>query len=69
MWGHFMGRGIVHPVDDFGPHNPPSHPELLDDLAQEFMDSGYDIKALIRWITASQAYQLSSSDDQGQREG
>ena len=36
MWGHFMGRGIVHPVDDFGPHNPPSHPELLDELAKEF---------------------------------
>ena len=32
MWGHFMGRGFVNPVDDFGPHNPPSHPELLDKL-------------------------------------
>ena len=39
MWGHFMGRGFVNPVDDFGPHNPPSHPELLDKLAQEFQDS------------------------------
>ena len=60
VWGHFMGRGIVHPVDDFGPHNPPSHPELLDKLAQEFIKSGYDVKALIRWITNSQTYQLSS---------
>jgi hypothetical protein len=60
MWGHFMGRGIVHPVDDFGPHNPPSNPELLDRLAAEFQKSGYDIKSLIRWITASQAYNLSS---------
>jgi hypothetical protein len=60
MWGHYMGRGIVHPVDDFGPHNPPSHPELLDRLAGEFMKSGYDVKALVRWICNSQAYQLSS---------
>ena len=60
MWGHFMGRGFVSPVDDFGPHNPPSHPELLDKLAVEFQKSGYDVKALIRWITASQAYNLSS---------
>jgi hypothetical protein len=60
MWGHFMGRGIVHPVDDFGPHNPPSHPELLDELTTEFVSSGYDIKALIRWITSSQAYNLTS---------
>jgi hypothetical protein len=60
MWGHFMGRGIVHPVDDFGPHNPPSHPELLERLAQEFMKSGYDVKALVRWIANSQTYQLSS---------
>ena len=33
IWGHFFGRGFVHPVDDFGAHNPPSHPELLDKLA------------------------------------
>ena len=39
MWGHFLGRGFVHPVDDFGPHNPPSHPELLDKLAKEFQTS------------------------------
>lgn len=60
MWGHFLGRGIVHPVDDFGAHNPPSHPELLDQLAAEFEKSHFDIKALIRWITASEAYHLSS---------
>jgi hypothetical protein len=60
MWGHFMGRGIVHPVDDFGPHNPPSHPELLERLAKEFQKSHYDVKALVLWITSSQAYHLSS---------
>jgi hypothetical protein len=60
MWAHFMGRGIVHPVDDFGPHNPPSHPELLERLGEDFINSGYDVKALIRWITSSQAYHLTS---------
>ena len=60
MWAHFFGRGFVNPVDDFGPHNPPSHPELLDKLAEEFKKSGYDVKKLCRWIMASRAYQLSS---------
>ena len=60
MWAHFLGRGFVHPVDDFGPHNPPSHPRLLDQLSQDFQQSGYDIKKLCRWIMASRAYQLSS---------
>ena len=61
MWGHFFGRGFVQPVDDFGTHNPPSHPELLDKLAQQFKESGYDTKALIRWIMNSEAYNLSST--------
>ena len=60
MWGHLMGRGFVHPVDDFGSHNPASHPELLDKLAREFQKSHYDVKLLIQWITSSQAYNLSS---------
>lgn len=61
VWGHLMGRGIVHPVDDFGDHNPPSHPELLDQLAAEFQKSGFDVRAVVRWITASQPYNLSSA--------
>ncbi|MHB1557062.1 MAG: DUF1549 and DUF1553 domain-containing protein [Isosphaeraceae bacterium] len=60
MWAHFLGRGFVNPVDDFGPHNPPSHPEVLDRLAKDFRESGYDVKKLCSWITATQAYQLSS---------
>jgi len=43
-----------------GAHNPPSHPELLDRLAADFAGHGYDIKQLIRWITLSEAYSLSS---------
>jgi hypothetical protein len=60
MWGHFMGRGFTQPVDDFGAHNPPSHPELLDRLANDLRAGGYNVKNLIRWITASDAYNLTS---------
>jgi hypothetical protein len=60
MWAHFLGRGFVNPVDDFGTHNPASHPELLEKLAQEFKQSGYSVKTLCRWIMRSRAYQLSS---------
>ncbi len=60
MWGHFFGYGFTKPVDDMGPHNTPSHPELLKYLAKEFQDSRYDLKRLMRWITASDAYNLTS---------
>ncbi len=60
MWAHLMGRGFVHPVDDFGAHNQPSNPELLDYLASEFKASGYDVRELIRRITACQAYNATS---------
>jgi hypothetical protein len=60
LWGYFMGAGIVDPVDDFGEANPPSHPVLLDELAQEFAARKFDLKFLIRAITASKTYQLSS---------
>ncbi|MBI1913328.1 MAG: DUF1553 domain-containing protein [Planctomycetes bacterium] len=59
-WAHFMGRGLVEPVDDVRATNPPSNPELLDALAKSFVDSKYDVKQLIRTITASRVYQLSS---------
>lgn len=65
MWAHFMGRGFVNPVDDLGPHNPPSHPELLDRLAHEFHASGYDVKQLIRWIMASRPYNATSLRGKG----
>jgi hypothetical protein len=60
LWGHFLGRGFTNPVDDFGEHNPPSNPELLDEVAKKFTAYGYDTKRLIRWICNSEAYQLSS---------
>lgn len=60
MWGHFMGVGFTRPVDDMGPHNPASHPALLEKLAREFARSGYDLKQLVRWICNSEAYNLTS---------
>jgi hypothetical protein len=60
MWGYFFGRGIVDPVDDFRLANPPTHPELLEALANDFQDHGYDLKHLIRLIVESRTYQLSS---------
>jgi hypothetical protein len=60
MWGHFFGYGFTKPVDDMGPHNPPSHPELLERLTEEFVKSRYDVKQLIRWIANCEAYNLTS---------
>ena len=60
MWGHFLGYGFTKPVDDMGPHNPPSHPELLEALAGEFKARSYNQKELIRWILLSEPYGLSS---------
>ena len=59
-WAHFFGYGFTKPVDDMGPHNPVSHPELLEFLARQFQAHGRDLKQLMRWITASEAYALSS---------
>ncbi len=60
MWGHMFGRGIVEPVDDFRSTNPPTHPELLDELARDFAGNGYDLKRLLRLIAKSRTYQLSA---------
>ena len=60
MWGHFLGYGFTKPVDDIGPHNAPSHPELLEKLAVEFRRNSCDLKDLIRWIVLSEPYALSS---------
>ncbi|GAB4138542.1 MAG: DUF1549 and DUF1553 domain-containing protein [Planctomycetaceae bacterium] len=59
-WKHFFSRGIVEPEDDMRETNPPSNPELLDKLAQHFLDSNFDMKSLIRVICRSKTYQLSS---------
>ena len=65
LWAHFLGRGIIHPIDDARSTNPPSNPELLDALAQDFISSGYDVKHLIRTITGSHAYRLDAKPQPG----
>ncbi|HRA87246.1 MAG TPA: DUF1553 domain-containing protein [Planctomycetaceae bacterium] len=60
MWSHFFGYGFTRPVDDMGPHNPASHPELLERLSREFVNSNYNLKELIRTICATEAYGLTS---------
>jgi hypothetical protein len=65
MWAHFLGRGFVNPIDDFRPSNPATAPEVLEKISSDFQTQGYDLKHLIRVITGSQAYQLSSSPRPG----
>ncbi|MBC8351650.1 MAG: DUF1553 domain-containing protein [Planctomycetes bacterium] len=60
MWGHFLGRGLVDEVDDLRASNPPSNQELLDALAKDFVDHQFDVKHVLRVITNSKVYQLSS---------
>lgn len=63
-WKHFFKRGLIEPEDDIRDTNPPSNPELLDALAKHFIDSGYDLKAVVRAITQSQTYQLSATPNE-----
>jgi hypothetical protein len=60
LWANFFGIGLIDPVDEPNPDNPPSHPELLDELARAFVEHKFDVKFMIRAITATRAYQLSS---------
>ena len=60
VWKHLLGRGLVEPVDDLRPTNPPTHPALLDALAADFITHGYDLRRLIRTVVSSRTYQLSS---------
>lgn len=68
MWRNFMGRGLVEPVDDFRETNPPTNGPLLDALAKDFVEHGYDLHQLIRRITSSRAYQLSSKPNDANRD-
>jgi len=63
IWAQFLGKGIVHPVDNLSETNPPSHPELLDALSNALVDHNFDLKWFIREIVNSKTYQLSSAGD------
>ena len=60
VWAHFLGRGIVEPVDDVRISNPAVNPELLDELARRFTEYQYDFKKLVADICKSRVYQLST---------
>lgn len=63
-WAHFFGRGIVDPLDDMRITNPPSNPELLDALSNEFIRGRYSLKNLVKLITKSRVYGLSSTPNE-----
>lgn len=61
VWAHYLGRGIIDPLDQLSPLNPPSHPELLDELTRKFVKNKYDLRWLHHTIVGSRTYQLSST--------
>jgi hypothetical protein len=67
FWGYVMGRGLVEPLDDMRATNPASNPELLDALAQDFVNHKFSLKHLLRTIMSSRAYQLSAQPAPGNK--
>jgi len=60
VWQHFFGQGIIDPVDDVRVSNPPSNPQLLDELGKRLVSYNYDLRKLIRDICTSNTYQMST---------
>jgi len=67
LWSHFFGYGFTKPIHDMGPHNPSSHPELLDRLGLAFRASEFRLREIMRWIVLSDAYALDSKISSGNR--
>jgi len=61
VWAQYMGRGLVHPVDDLGEKNKPSHPELLKALTEDIVARKFDLKGFIRELVNSETYQLADT--------
>lgn len=59
LWGYLLGTGLIEPLDDIRAGNPPTNPELLDYLTEQFIDSGFDTRHILRLICKSRTYQLS----------
>jgi hypothetical protein len=68
LWKHFLGVGLVEPVDDLRASNPPSNPALWQALNQEFVGHHFDLRHLMRLILNSRTYQLASATRPGNRE-
>ena len=63
-WKHFFRRGLIEPEDDIRDSNPPTNPELLAALEKHFIESHFDLKALVKVIVQSNAYQLSATPNE-----
>ncbi|QEG01634.1 WD domain, G-beta repeat [Stieleria maiorica] len=59
LWGYLLGVGLIEPIDDIRAGNPPTNPELLNHLTEQFVESGFDVRAMLRQICNSRTYQLS----------
>ncbi|MDG2123322.1 MAG: DUF1549 and DUF1553 domain-containing protein, partial [Verrucomicrobiales bacterium] len=59
VWGYLTGTGVIEPIDDIRAGNPPTNPELLAWLTEGFVESGFDVRELMRTICRSRTYQLS----------
>jgi len=67
VWAHYLGVGLVNPVDDFSQANPPTNARLLNALAKSFVESGYDIRKLEAAILSSRTYQLSATPNESNK--
>ena len=67
VWAHYLGVGLVNPVDDFSQANPPTNPRLLETLAQDFIESGYDLRRLERTVLLSNTYQRTAKPNESNR--
>jgi hypothetical protein len=60
LWSHNFGYGFTRPVDDIGPQNQPTHPELLAKLSEQFAAHNYDVRKVMKWLVLSDAFGRSS---------
>lgn len=68
LWGYLFGVGIIEPIDDIRAGNPPTNPELLNFLTEEFVRSGFDVRHMLRLMTKSRTYQLSVQTNEWNRD-
>jgi hypothetical protein len=69
LWAHFLGRGVVHPLDQMHSANPPTVPGVLEWLADDLTAHGYDLDRVVAGIVSSRVYQLSSTKPAGDPPG
>src|SRR5260370_26123753 len=68
LWSYLLGVGLIEPVDDMRAGNPPTNPKLLDRLTQDFIDSGFNTRHIVRTICKSRFYQHSLTTNQWNRD-